>query len=359
MSTNLTMLRETPGFDQHYSPRSGDRSWLSISALCEFARCPRKFFYRFGCDLTPAGGEHIALKFGEAIHAGVGILLGQLTNQQANQASLDKAYAKFMTVWEDRDKHLDEKRNSITARFILLNFMNTHQPGMSLYEILEPPKSTLKVQESVSDYEVPFAIDIGLPVPLVGRIDGLARHRDTKKLVVLEFKTCSQMSDLLFSGFRINPQNLGYALAVRSYGDELPGYYGLGSLDEVFDDFIHVPKPLKTKPTVYSSQLIPVHIQDHLLEAFLEWARYHGSRLLEMEQNRSFPRFPSGCHPYAMFGSLGYPCDYMNLCSVPDWTVMKDFYAVAPHNPYKLAPEVLKEPERVSVTLNGQTIGAD
>jgi hypothetical protein len=75
-----------------------------------------------------------------------------------------------------------------------------------------------------------------------------------------------------------------------------------------------------------------------------------------MEKNKSFPKFFSGCHPYPMFGSLGYPCEYMNLCSVPDWTTMKDFYAVLDYNPYKLSAEVVKEPEHLSLTVNGQVI---
>jgi hypothetical protein len=280
-----------------------------------------------------------------------------LSQGKSDDETLRAAYDRFMIVWEHRDQAMDEKRNSVNAKWILVNFLTTHRPGMSLYEILTPPPSAIQTDEpNVSDYEVRFAVDIGLPIPLVGRIDGIARHRDTKKLVALELKTCSQMSDLLFSGFRLNPQVLGYALALRTIGQSLTDYYQLGTLDETFVDFIHVPKPLKTKSTVYDSRIIPVQIQDHHLVDFLEWARYHGARWLEMEKNKSFPKFFSGCHPYPMFGSLGYPCEYMNLCSVPDWTTMKDFYAVLDYNPYKLSAEVVKEPEHLSLTVNGQVI---
>lgn len=355
---SLDFLKPTPGVAENYRPTK----WLSISFLNAIARCPRKAFYSFGCDLGSAGGEHPALKFGEALHAGCGMMLGELARTPYDQLHARQneihlaAYQRFMLVWGDRDNLLDEKRNSVNAKWILLNFQQRHLPGLSLYEILTPPPSPIPPEDNVSDYEVRFAIDIGLPVPLVGRIDGIARHRDTKKLLAIELKTCSQMTDLLFKGFTLNPQVLGYACALRTMGKSLEEYYSLGGLDETFVDFIHVPKPLKTKPTVYDGQLLPISITNHHVEGFLEWARYHGSQWLEFERQGKFPQFYSGCHPYPMFGSLGYPCEFQTLCSVPDWTVMKDLYSKMNYNPYKLAPELEKPAEPLQITVGGKPV---
>jgi hypothetical protein len=359
---SLDFLAPTPGYDEYYESRLS-KGWISISALNTFVRCPRKFFYSFGCDLGPAGGEHLALKFGEAIHASVGIMLGEMSKYPPHQITdhanevFTKAFDRFMLVWGDRDRENDEKRNSVNARWILLNFQSRHLPGFGLYEILTPPPSPIAPEDNVSDYEVRFAVDIGLPVPLVGRIDGIARHRDTGKLLGLEFKTCSQMTDLLFNGFRLNPQILGYALALRTIGKSLEQYYDLGQLDEFYADFIHVPKPLKTKATTYDGQLLPISITDHHLQDFLQWAQYNGARMLEMEQKKSFPKHFSGCHPYPMFGSLGYPCEFMTLCSGPDWTVFKDLYSKMNYNPYKLAPVQTEANGPVELTINGTKVG--
>jgi len=64
----------------------------------------------------------------------------------------------------------------------------------------------LKIEDSVSDMEVPFALDIGLAVPLVGRVDCLGLHRDTREPWGIEWKTTSELSTRFLEGFTFNPQ---------------------------------------------------------------------------------------------------------------------------------------------------------
>ena len=333
---------------QHYQPRK----WLSISSLVACARCPRRYFYSSGCRLIPAEGEHTALKFGEAIHAALPwILAGEkgveqyIEKYKKENPDLDEnsvkivraaarpasiAYSEFMRVWGSTLG--DEKRNPENAKLMLLEYATSHRPGAGLFTLLQPPVGDIQVSDSVSPWEVPWAIDIGLDVPLVGRIDGMCKHRDTGEPFGLEFKTSSEMSARLVVGFEMNNQICGYTLALRLYtGEPVAG---------VMLDLIAVQKKGP------SSMSYPIRVIQHQLEDFVQWARFWGQMILQCEKDQNFPRWYTGCTPYQSFGSPGFMCEYKNLCQTTDWTKFKDFYKVRADKPFDIgAVKSVKVPE--------------
>lgn len=309
-----------PGFDS-YLPAPA----LSVSTLVSFSRCPRKYFYSFGVEIGTE--EHIALKFGEAIHAGLGY---------AFSSDLTNAMRKFDLVWQDREG--DAKNNRIAGSKIFLQFGEAHALSRSIYKLLPPPSGILPIADRISDYEIPFAIDIGLSVPLVGRIDGVCEHRDTGEKWVLEFKTTSEMSSRFFSGFTINPQLIAYTLALRTFGIPVRGAMVEG---------IFKPKGVTGKNDCMTQ---PVFVTDSMIEDFLTWARWNGSQILACEKYKNFPKDISSCVPYSQFGQPGYTCDFQPLCLMKDWTVGRSMYVHRSYPTFELLKPTLEGKVICSVT---------
>lgn len=305
LTTSPTILGSTtPGFDQNYR----NTQFLTITTLSKFSRCPRAYFYSQGCGLRTE--EHIALKYGEALHAAF---------PYAHLQDIDRAIAAFQTIWEDQEG--DEKRNSTNAILVLHNYMASHAGRKSIFTLQPPPKGIPEIDGPVSPWEIPYVLDIGLPVPLMGRVDGLCRHRDTGELWALEYKTTSEMSSRFFGGFVIHPQVIGYTLALRSYGLDVKGAIVEGILSS------------KTRQDE-SSQPFPV--SDTMVSDFLTWIRYTGSMLLKCEELKTFPKDVSACTTYPQHGAPGYQCDFLSACTVPNWTIFRDHYNVDFHIPFKL-----------------------
>lgn len=308
------------------------RRHLSITSLCKFASCPRKYFY-YAHGLVTDGSKGPFL-FGEAMHLAFPIIL--------KGGTLDEAYAAFKTVWNDPLLE-DKKRNDETAIKILANFMQNHgtnpftnQPK-GLYKIEQPPSNTLEIDDRVSDWEVPFAIDIGLPVPLVGRIDGLCRHRDTGELWGLEFKTTSgdpygNLSDNFVRAFDKNPQTVGYTMVLRTMtGEPVRGCI----LDAIL-----------VSARKQDSMQYPVYVSDQECEQFLNWARFYGTMMLDREKQflenndaEAFPQFFTGCHPYSQFGTGGFTCDYKIMCDQEDYRSMLGAFEVSKKQPFVIKPK--------------------
>lgn len=307
------------GFE-HYQPRTH----LSISSLMNFSRCPRRFFYQSGCRLQK-GEEHAALKYGSGIHAALPHLLSG-----DEKTRMNRAIAAFRKIFdEEYDNSIaDKKRNLSRAKAMLYDFWSSHSHTNSLYSLESPPKTGVKMEDGTSDWEIPFAIDIGIGVPLVGRIDALVRHRDTKALWALEWKTSSELSDRFLNSFENSPQACCYTLALKLYTNE----HIEGTMVE----------GLRVSHVNAENMIRPISIPDFKINNFVKWARFQGAMLLKMEQMQDFHQDYSGCTPYAMFGMPGYVCDYRDLCNVGDWTTLKGFYAVSADRPFILGEGALK-----------------
>lgn len=301
------------------------RKYLSVSTLLSFARCPRKYFYQ-KCGLT-SPGVMLALSYGSAMHKAVPEAL--ITE------GVDEAFAAFMSVWEEIEEQLDkedlledDRRNRRTAKNSLIHFIHTHKADKALYRLTPPPDGCLCADEKTSDYEIAWAIDIGLPIPLVGRFDGLCTHRDTGDNWVWEFKTTSRLNAGFFEAHEMNIQNLTYTLAART----LTGLSVKGMMIE----------GMLVSKTKVDNMTQPVLVQEHHLEANLRWLQTMGSNLLrcedELQATMDEPDFdPAGpwlqrfdlCTAYAHFYMSGFRCGYANLCSIPDWRMLVDLYNIA------------------------------
>ncbi len=300
-----------PGY-HHYTPRT----YLGITELATFARCPRRFFFSVGCSMTAQ--EAVALKFGEAIHAALPYAFFQ---------QLDVAFQAFDAVWQDRGG--DEKRNRENARLILLSYAASHTKGRSIYELIPPPNGLVRTTDAISEYEIAFAIDIGLPVPIMSRVDGLCRHRDTGELWALEFKTSSELSTRFFQGFIINPQVYAYTLACRLYGLDVKGT---------------IVEGIGVSKTKHESICQAIPVTPFQIDDFVEWARFVGHQIIACEEHKHFPKDISGCAPYSQFGQPGYQCDFTTLCTTKDWTELKSMYTVKEPRQLPFAvPELIGE----------------
>jgi hypothetical protein len=315
-------ILKTPGLEF-----SKPRRWLSISDLVTVARCRRKFFYSTECLLGSGSEDHVALTFGEAIHAALPVSL---------EKGIDLAYEEFCKVWGD-DRTADDKRNNITAMGIISEFYEKNGYGNGMYELIKP--SDHPAFRNVNEWEIPFCLELGLHVPFVGRIDGLARLRADNSLWCVEYKTTSQIGgSFFFDAFNLSPQCIAYTLAGRT----------LIPQEEVKGTIVVAIRVSKT-----NSESIPqpIFIRDHHIERFIHWAREQAEKVRLAEELGYWPEEYSGCHPYAQFGSHGYPCEFMTLCrDTEDWTRLRDTFRVKEDRPYDV---LINGKERVIRTGTG------
>jgi hypothetical protein len=286
---------------------------ISPSSLSVFSRCPRKYFYQIGCRLQSPVTSN-ALLFGEAMHYAL---------PHAYEGDIDKAFKAFNSIWKDAAG--DDIRNSARAMLLIENFTEAHSKNRSIYIPELPPKSNIKVTDCRSAYELDFAIDIGENVPFVGRIDCVARHRDTRKLVAVEYKTASRLGNTYLESFRRNPQVIGYALALEALARE--------SVDTVYVEVLPTQKT-QTHPVV-----IPVNFLYNAYEPFIQGMKYFLQQIRHCEEVKEFPQNICACNSYSSYGMAGYNCPYLELCELKDWTLGKDDYTVNNYNPFIIENE--------------------
>lgn len=298
------------------------RKYISYSTLISFIRCPRSYFYN-KCGVTPKA-EPTALVYGSAMHKAVPYLF--------TDGGLDAAVTAFKSVWDD--SLADPKHSTTRAIAQLGHFLYTHSGPKGFYKLIPPPANNhITLADDVNEFEIPFVIDVGLPVPIFGRIDGWARD-NTGKLWAWEFKTASYLTSALTDSLEFNPQVLTYALVCSTYTQEK--VHGV-----IFEAMLKNDKKVDNLAQ-------PVPVQDHLLKDITTWLKYWGSLLLACEERllnqadkldpaNSFPKNFAGCTSYPLFYKTGSPCDYMSLCRQPDWKSLLAYYDIRPeHTPLDL-----------------------
>lgn len=308
-------------------PEYVKRRYLSVSTLFDFIRCPRRYFYKKS-GLVPEESV-LAPIYGNALHAACPVAL--------TTEDLDQSMTAFLGVWEKVEEVMDEfgdedpKRNRKTAERSLKHFIFTHKGSKSLYKLIKPPVGTLESDQRTSSYEVPWAIDIGLSVPLVGRFDSLCQHRDTGRKWIWELKSKSNwmggLNAKFFDAHEMNPQNCTYALVAKTIlGEAIEGVMVEGVLVD------------KTK---VDNMVQPIPIQQHYLEDILLWLQKTGARLLAAEEAflndgdvNAFEKDFTGCTPYPIFYTTGFRCEFADLCRVPDWRQLAGIFKVVPDHDF-------------------------
>ena len=282
---------------------------LSVSSMSNLGRCPRLFYYKNGLGLERCGRSDDALKFGEAVHYAL---------PWTYEGDLGQAIKAFNEIWQDREG--DKKRNQSVARSMLLSFMSSHQKGSSssLYDLTPPPESPEGVQK-LSKNEVWFAVDIGLPVPVVGRVDACGKHRDTGEWWGVEYKTSTRMSTWFLQNFELSPQLSTYVLGLQ----ESSGQPCRGVLLE----------GLLVAASKSATFVQPFYISGFDLEELISWYKNLWKMLEIYENEAGFPKNFACCSPYTSFGSPGYVCEFAPLCQAKEWEELLSMYIVKPENP--------------------------
>jgi hypothetical protein len=305
---------ELLSFDEVYETRE----WVSITELATMSRCPRAFFYKVGCGLTK---DAPARCFGTAVHTAIPLAISN---------DLSSAIKAFDESWLPTgfESLGDKKNNAKLAYKMLADVQKTHTVTSHPYELLVPPKR-FDIRECHSQWEVPFAVDIGGEVPLVGRADGLARMKTTGTHWMVEFKTTSEDGERFSNAFEINPQILGYCLAGRMLYPDL-NIQGV-ILESLYKSGVeHKRDGSPTERTIAR----PIFVRDHHIDSFVKWARWRIAEIKEMERRKDFPQDISGCNAISQYGLPLYNCEFMPLCQPSDWRVHKDLFKVDRHVPF-------------------------
>ena len=289
------------GQDEYYSRKK----WYSPSSLCVTSMCLRKHFWKSGCRLCTVKPKHCSLDFGSAIHSALPVAL---TEGPA------RGIEEFKKVWADTEG--DDKRCLSRAEDMICDFCLKAKP----YEVLKAPESRLK-GSGTGEFEIPFAIDIGLERPLAGKLDGWARHRVTGELWGVEYKTTSGLGTFFFEGFRRSPQIAAYSLAIRAMtGEDITGVMLEGLL------------VAKVK---ISNLLQPITMLDRELEIFLTWAKEQEERIKRCESSGLWPQNFAACNAYSWFWRPSGNCEFMDLCQAKDWRELVDggLFEISTHEP--------------------------
>lgn len=289
-------------FMSEYDNHANLKDYISISSLCAFTRCPRKFFYSNVVRLKQYT-EHPALAFGTAIHFAL---------PAAFDGGVDAGVAAFDKVWEREGD--DPVRNRALAIKIIKSYCDIHKEGRSIYSLVKID-AEFQRPDKTSEYEIPFLVDVGIDIPLFGWIDALTINNHTGEHFVLDFKTSREAGQRLADSFKINPQVLGYTFACNT---SLP--YDIAGC------FIEIVQTAKTTQKIIN---IPISVDEKQIDDFLQWVRFYGSQIKQMHDQKYFPMNLSMCNSQASFGMPGYNCEFIELCSAEDWTWMKSCFKVS------------------------------
>lgn len=315
------------------TPEYVRRKYLSVSTLVRYARCKRLYFYEKSG--LRQDGLALAPEWGSCMHEAVPVAL--------ETSDITTSMNAFLKGWEEIEEQIEEqgfdpkKHNRDTARRALTHFIFTHKDHKSIYKLVDPPDGGLDVpiEAKTSKYEIPWALDIGLRVPLVGRLDGMCRHRDTGGSWVWELKTGSRIDGRFFDAHEMYIQNLTYTLVSQTV------------LEEPAEGVMLEGLLCNGKNVHNETQMIPV--MQHHLEDVLKWLQRTGQSLLDAEDayaarlqgkgslekpEDAFPKDFTGCTPYSHFYMPGYRCSFADLCRVPDWRALTDLYKVVPDHDF-------------------------
>jgi hypothetical protein len=267
------------------------------------------------------GEEALAPRYGTEMHVAAPIAL--------TKWDIDLAMAGFLRGWLEVEEKMDamgdedKRHNRRCAERSLKHLIHERQGRKSIYTLTPPPEDTLHSDKTLSELEVPWAIDIGLDIPLVGRFDAFCQHRDTHEPWIWEFKTSGfPLNAGFFDAHEMYTQNLTYTMV----GQTLLGEPVSGVMLEGM--FKHATK--------VDSQCQPIPVTIHHLDDVLWWLQNTGQEILDAEKrladgepfDKVFYKNFCGCTPYTHFYRPGWRCDYADLCRVDDWKMLIGMYRV-------------------------------
>jgi hypothetical protein len=300
--------------------------YVDTSSLDTFAGCPFKYMLSRLEGVEEKDREKIFLSYGTILHECL---------PMCYKCSLEEVLDRFASRWATTTYgEEDPKRNSQTAGLLLENFWNNHHGSTCAYEPLDLNVKTVETVDKVSEGEIPFLIDIGGVYPYAGRIDLPVRLKADGSYWALDFKTSSEVSERFFGGFINHPQTLGYTLALLQLANK--------PINGLIIEAVRVASIPKRPSKVPPNQWHPIYVPEHKLHWFMEWAKRLSQHIASCNEHKFWPRNPSACNPYSMFGMPGYTCKYKNICEKPqeNWMDELRWYNTGnPWHPFEIAKE--------------------
>ncbi len=271
-------------------------SYIDASGLSTFNRCPAKYLFERLIGLAPIGKTDIAPDFGTCMHRALPLAYNDL----------EGAIKEFCDAWSSYDYgSTDEKRNAYRAMMMLRNFHAERSPAKCPYEILQFPDIVEATQEKISQYEIPFAIDIGAAVPACGRIDLPIKWKSTEHIFACDYKTTQEISPRFFKCFANSAQAILYTIALnRLTGKDVKGM---------------VIEAIRVSKTNTETQAGFLFINNVQIEWFLDYARNAVESMLYYNKEKCWPKNLCACSGYSMYGHPTSTCEFMNICTNTNW----------------------------------------
>ncbi len=289
-------------------------NYIDASSYCKFNRCPAMYFFERQVGLRLPDAMTIALDYGTDMHFAF----------PHAYADPELALSCFVARWSKRSYgNEDAKRNVGRAHASLKEFHNCRNEHACPYKV-EDFNLEATTADKISNIEVPFIIDIGGPLALAGRIDAPVKWLDDDTWWALDYKTASEISARYFKSFENAPQSVAYTLALA----HLTGKHVSGMIIEA----------VRSSKAKVETSLQLVFVSEVQVKNFIENANNTAEEILFCNEDKMWPQKSSGCSPYSMFGTVGYPCPYLELCNSTDWEAASRFYEkIKPFHPFEVA----------------------
>lgn len=162
------------------------------SAMKTFARCPRKYYWRYVRDLVKQSYNPAPLQFGTAIH--------EALRMWYERGDIEEALTVFHTLWEDRFG--DSKRTHEKGEKLLKNYAKEypHEP----FELITKPETGWTVELIGEKY--------------VGRFDLVVKWGDD--YYVFDHKTATRMGSSYYNRYNPDLSTIGYTWAAEQLFNE-------------------------------------------------------------------------------------------------------------------------------------------
>lgn len=306
--------------------KSYDIDYIDQSGGGRFAQCPAKYFFERVFGLEQHDRKTIAMDYGTDIHVVLPMCYGAV-DQKHEQRMLETVMNKIIELREKRGFDEEDKKHSIPhTEARLRQFIELHAKGVCPYKIIHFPFAVPEGAETISDNEVPFAIDIGGALPFCGRIDIPVEIAQTGELWACDYKTASEISGRLWECFDLNTQAIGYTIALS----QLSNKRATGFLVEAI-----------RKSATLGKEEVALHYQyvtDYDIEIFLGYMGGLSMEIVNCDEEMKWPKKLSGCSLYSASGIPGGLCPYKMLCKTDDWRSLASYYhKKEPFHPFKVS----------------------
>lgn len=288
-------------------------TFLDASRVCKYGRCPSAFLFECLMGLVKPDAKFITLDYGTAMHKAL---------PRMYHGDIQEPMAVFTEAWSHFNYGDEDARRNMGLTYDrICNFVNEHTSDKCPYEIVHFPFSS--PTDLISENEVPFLIDIGIPVVAKGRIDAVVKWKADGALWAYDFKTSSELSTRYFASFNLAPQPNLYTIALSQIIQK--PVQGL---------MLEAMGIYKTKA---ASQVQPVYCPLHHQRLMLEYMKRICNEIMDCCHSGNWPQNLALCHSYSAFGFAGGTCPFIDICDSHDPLKAITFYSTrTPFDPLEV-----------------------